>query len=188
MARQGSLRVPGGPMKTHHRSDRPDVLNLMPLIEQGGVVHVERQSISIPCEPRVFPDFGKGNCIYCGEPLPPLRRKYCCDVHGTQYRIDTHPYHVFWWDEFRRAIIKRDDFKCQKCSRQRLFGDGPRKGEVWPLCDDYEVHHILPLHCGGDEFDPENCITYCMECHIEQHRFRKLEGTGIHQTRLEEIP
>lgn len=176
-------------MTVQYRPDRPNVLELMPFLETDGYINIERQSLSIPCEPITFEDFGEGKCVYCGDPLPPLRRKYCCDEHGTQYRIDIHPYHVFYWEEFRRAIIERDNFKCQKCGEQRLFpSDHKRAGEIWEMHSDFEVHHILPLHCGGDEFDPENATTCCPKCHIEQHRFRKLEGTGISQTRLEVNP
>ena len=44
--------------------------------------------------------------------------------------------------------------------------------EKEPICqaclkdDDLEVHHILPVHAGGDELSPENLITLCHHCHF----------------------
>jgi len=29
-----------------------------------------------------------------------------------------------------------------------------------------EVHHIKPVHAGGDELDPDNLITLCRPCHF----------------------
>lgn len=44
--------------------------------------------------------------------------------------------------------------------------------EKEPICqaclkdDDLEVHHILPVHAGGDELSPDNLITLCHHCHF----------------------
>lgn len=47
-----------------------------------------------------------------------------------------------------------------------------------------EVHHVNPIHCGGEEFDENNCITLCTDCHKKKHRHRKLEGTKVKQLTL----
>ena len=43
---------------------------------------------------------------------------------------------------------------------------------VQPVCQccgrdkELEVHHIHPVHAGGDELDPTNLITFCRDCHF----------------------
>lgn len=166
--------------------EKPDYLDLGKYIDQEGVITNSRVSLLIPKTQKEYPDFGKGHCVCCGKDLPPMRRKYCSDKCGEEYRRETYPYWVYFWTNFRRAIIKRDNYKCLECGFQRVFeSEHPRAGQGWELEGDFEVHHIVPIHCGGKEFDPENCRTLCPECHIEEHRYRKLEGTGIKQTKLE---
>ncbi|MXX71922.1 MAG: HNH endonuclease [Gemmatimonadetes bacterium] len=58
------------------------------------------------------------------------------------------------WDEFRREILDRDGWRCTEC------------GRVGRL----EVDHIVQLHKGGDQWDPENCRTLCRDCHKARHR------------------
>lgn len=140
-----------------------DVLSVGKYIGQEGVIYIPRQSIRIPREVKEFPNYGKGRCVYCGKNLPPGRRKYCSDSHRRKYFLETYPYFVVHWSQFRNAIIERDHNRCWSCG-------------VTDSCEVYlEVHHIIPLHKGGAEFDPENCITLCEKCHRKKHRKRFLE-------------
>jgi 5-methylcytosine-specific restriction endonuclease McrA len=54
------------------------------------------------------------------------------------------------WPRVRREHLARQPV-CQACGRSK----------------DLEVHHIHPLHQGGQELDPANLITLCGDpCHI----------------------
>ena len=98
------------------------------------------------------------HCIICGKSLPKYRRKYCSDEClwtwlGTIAVKD--------WSIVRDLVLERDHHTCQSstcCSKENL-----------------EVHHIIPIHDGGDEFDMDNCITLCHDCHVEAHRKHKAE-------------
>lgn len=54
------------------------------------------------------------------------------------------------WPRVRRQHLAKQP-ECQACGRSK----------------DLEVHHIQPLHEGGQELDPSNLITLCGDpCHI----------------------
>ena len=54
------------------------------------------------------------------------------------------------WPRVRREHLARQPV-CQACGRSKAL----------------EVHHIQPLHEGGQELDPSNLITLCADpCHI----------------------
>ena len=75
-----------------------------------------------------------------------------------------------------KETLRRDNFTCQKCKIQ----DKTAKT--------LEVHHIIPLICGGkDELD--NLITLCSDCHHfapnhkrEFEEYMKEECTGTMTT------
>jgi 5-methylcytosine-specific restriction endonuclease McrA len=51
--------------------------------------------------------------------------------------------------KLRERIKARDHHRCQRCgSSHRL-----------------DVHHRIPLHQGGDPYDPANLETLCSDCH-----------------------
>lgn len=53
------------------------------------------------------------------------------------------------WPAWRAAHLRREP-ECQACG----------------TADDLEVHHITPVHAGGDELPPpEGMITLCRPCH-----------------------
>lgn len=54
------------------------------------------------------------------------------------------------WAAFREQIKRRDDHTCVG------VGCGATEG--------LHVHHIRPLHRGGQEFDESNCVTLCRAC------------------------
>ena len=57
------------------------------------------------------------------------------------------------WDKIRKAILKRDKYKCTNCCR------GDRV---------LHVHHITPKSEGGDEHQT-NLKTLCVSCHGRYH-------------------
>jgi len=113
-------------------------------------------------EPKKFPNHGEGNCVYCGKTLPPRRRKYCCDEHGWYYRRDIADHIKMWWPDFRDMILKRDKHICQDCEGTAVA-----------------VHHITPLYKGGDEFDEDNCISLCDDCHKRRHKKKMFEPISL---------
>jgi len=147
------------------RSREWGILEVGKYLDLPGVLVTKRQCVAIPRQPQEFPNYGKGHCVYCGSLLPPRRRKYCCDKCGMEYRIATSEYTCIWWNDFRYAIIKRDNHMCVECDSKGSYGL-------------LEVHHRIPLNKGGREFDPDNCMTLCCDCHKEKHRKRLLEPDG----------
>lgn len=73
------------------------------------------------------------------------------------------------WRKFRKRILIRDEYTCQRCKRY---------GRITPAT---EVHHIKHL----DEypelaFAPSNCIALCKGCHNMQHPEKGTKGAHIH--------
>lgn len=73
------------------------------------------------------------------------------------------------WKRFRKRILDRDDYKCQRCKR---YGK---------ITSAREVHHIKHL----DEypelaFDPKNCVSLCKACHNLQHPEKGTKSSRIH--------
>ena len=95
-------------------------------------------------------------CLWCGEPVPKGRRKYCDDWHGFYYwRKYLQP---LLWINARYLALDRAGRACEKC------------GAV----GDLEVHHIVPL----ERFEPrhnspknaqENLQVLCRPCHELTH-------------------
>ena len=54
------------------------------------------------------------------------------------------------WARVRRAVLNRDNWRCQRCGRYGRL----------------EVHHV-----DGDPSNntPDNLTTYCRGCHIRHH-------------------
>lgn len=62
------------------------------------------------------------------------------------------------WKSFRRRVMVRDEYTCQRCKRY---------GRITPA---REVHHIKHLEDFPElAFDPKNCISLCRACHNMQH-------------------
>lgn len=59
------------------------------------------------------------------------------------------------WNDYRIEIFQRDNFTCRNCGR---------RFEAKELVLD----HIIPIACGGDEFDENNLQTLCAECHLKK--------------------
>ena len=95
------------------------------------------------------------HCIICGKKLPKYKRKYCSNkCFNNWIRLL-----ILDWNTIRERVLKRDNYTCQDCG---LYD--PDKYHL-------QVHHIVPIKDGGDEFDENNCVTLCKECHLKRHRF-----------------
>jgi 5-methylcytosine-specific restriction endonuclease McrA len=90
---------------------------------------------------------------------------------------------VLDWKEFRLKAFKRDDYTCAICKKRNtntssLIGD-----------------HIIPISCGGMEFDLDNIQTLCWECNKKKTKsdmktiayHRKCEKLGIKITEQEKL-
>ena len=64
--------------------------------------------------------------------------------------------HARCWSIVRRAVLKRDGFRCVECGRARKL----------------EVDHIVPMQRepGQDPYDPNGLQSLCRGCHIEKTR------------------
>lgn len=112
-------------------------------------------------------------CEQCGDSYEKpeslaSQSRFCSDDcriewHKVTFRGENHPnwkggYEPYYgpsWSEWRRKILKRDDYTCQECGQTN---------------DSNHVHHIKPVR----EFDdPEeahfdsNLVTLCISCHSE---------------------
>ena len=54
------------------------------------------------------------------------------------------------WQRVRQLVLHRDGWRCTACAR-------PGK---------LEVHHIVPLHQGGDGYALDNLAALCRSCHF----------------------
>ena len=102
------------------------------------------------------------HCIICDKDLPKGRKKYCSDECFTNWYITIAK---FDWNVLRNEVLRRDNFTCKICRKnQELYK------EKYMIEDRIEVHHIKPIKNEGDEFDINNCITLCHQCHKEEHK------------------
>ena len=54
------------------------------------------------------------------------------------------------WQRVRQRVLNRDGWRCKRCGlRGRL-----------------EIHHVTPLHLGGDGYALDNLETLCRGCHV----------------------
>ena len=58
------------------------------------------------------------------------------------------------WGKLRRAVLRRDDYRCQAC--KKLAGARP------------EIDHVKPVEGGGALWDMDNLQTLCRDCHFNK--------------------
>ena len=77
------------------------------------------------------------------------------------------------WARTRRAVFTRDGYRCRLCGAPGRL----------------ECHHVVPLHRGGAQYDPDNCETLCRGCHIRHHRGddRRTPGRGAWLEFIQEL-
>lgn len=107
-------------------------------------------------------------CDICGSQITDRRRKHTCSNECTQKRLIREynserkaSFRGGWWNTFKGEALSRDNYTCQECGRKRYDGKG--------VNTILEVHHIIPLCCGGTN-EEENLITLCPECHKKKHK------------------
>ena len=57
------------------------------------------------------------------------------------------------WKRLRRAVLRRDGYRCQACKK---------------LAGRAEIDHVMPVEDGGAEWDMANLQTLCRDCHFKK--------------------
>ena len=122
----------------------------------------------------------KGECTWCGKPVPPRYRTWCSQVCVDAFRREHD------WPYIRTLVLARDHGVCASCGvdcvrlrrlcrmvRHREGWDAWRYlarhyGSLgWPettVRDMWEAHHIVErVRGGGNELS--NLVTVCVPCH-----------------------
>ena len=113
------------------------------------------------------------HCITCGIEFdkPDKRRAYCSQECFSKWYCSLA---VDSWARIRDQVLKRDG-GCVKCgiktgTKQEQFDkNNTSLITFYSSTVIFEVHHVKPICEGGDEFDFDNCITLCYDCHREMH-------------------
>jgi len=133
----------------------------------------------------------------------------CCD-HKCEVAFVERT--VLDWSKIRERVMARDSYTCQDCGRSRgstttifrfvrrsnfrLSQPFPKDPRRWwkfvgrsevevPL--ELEVHHIIPISEGGSEFDLNNLVTLCFDCHhLGRHGSKAPTPEEIAEKRVEE--
>lgn len=100
-----------------------------------------------------------GLCIICGKDMltKAKNRLYCSDECFNKWFSQFNP--PFLWNDIKRKVRARDNFKCVKCAKVVDEGN-------WTSV----IDHILPIALGGDEWDLTNLQTLCVECNAIKTR------------------
>ena len=85
-------------------------------------------------------------------PSPHRKRR----KRGSQFYARLDPKR---WARARQAAFARDMHRCTRC------------GSAGAL----EAHHKTPLEKGGDQYELDNLLTLCRDCHIREHNPRDPE-------------
>ena len=110
------------------------------------------------CEKSKLPEPNGTHCIICGVEFekPDRRRRYCSQKCYDDWYDKLN---INSWCDVRGQVMARDHHKCNDCDST----------------ENLEVHHIKPICEGGNEFDLDNCITLCHDCHVKAHSKLKKE-------------
>ena len=90
--------------------------------------------------------------LYCSEGCKHSCSTYRQQRYSKDHKLATsrevHP-------QLRKLVLERDNWTCQKCGST----------------DTLHCHHIDPIKNNPIESaDIDNCITFCIDCHIESHQ------------------
>ena len=142
----------------------------------------------------------EGKCGGCGKPKDDWKRSTrwkCCSVKCTTHMQEHFQY--FGWPELRMKAFERDNFTCALCRQQPIImvnnyeelSDGSikhtKEREETPTPEQYAEKlvgdHIIPIACGGAEWDINNVQTLCIDCN--KHK-TKIDAGKIARLRFKE--
>lgn len=96
----------------------------------------------------------RGTCRFCGGLVAPPRYTFCGPRCLRDFFMATD------WKRVREVVLTRDCNTCMEC------GKGPLPaGQL-------DVHHIIPVSLGGEEWALDNLETLCRDCHKVAHKAR----------------
>ncbi len=76
-----------------------------------------------------------------------------CATKKEQARDQANPHRSIYktrqWQSVRKVVLDRDGHQCVDCGSNRAL----------------EVDHVTPLKIGGQPYDVDNLVTYCLDCH-----------------------
>lgn len=112
------------------------------------------------------------HCIICEKSFekPDKRKSYCSQACFSKWYYSLA---VDSWEQIKVIVLKRDG-KCLNCGVKigTANPEWQKSSSIIKRCHRevvFEVHHIIPICEGGEEFDPDNCMTLCYDCHKEKH-------------------
>ena len=96
------------------------------------------------------------SCIYCQNPLPKRRQKYCSDLCNRRYFEEV--LEPLWWNNARDVALRRANHCCEECGQK----------------DKLEVHHLIFLEPGEKRHNSpknrqDNLIVLCRRHHEQVH-------------------
>lgn len=121
--------------------------------------------------------FPKGRCQWCGKKLIGRQRTFCAPSKeekedGRRYGYQAlstcaYKYSAYWYTmpRFRRAVLLRDNFTCQKCGARPVFKTGD--GIEHPSLGGLHVDHIHPYSKGG-RTELDNLQVLCARCNLRK--------------------
>lgn len=118
---------------------------------------------------------GPRPCRFCNRVIVPDHglgrgRDVCdyCNTHRGSFRARAHLYGVPYTHVSRKAIFKRDGWRCQLCGRKvkRRSSRSKRTGRLHPRIA--SLDHIVPLRRGGPH-EESNCQCACLECNVKKN-------------------
>jgi 5-methylcytosine-specific restriction endonuclease McrA len=114
-------------------------------------------------------------CRFCDRVIVPDHalgrgRDVCdyCNTHRGSFRARAHLYGVPYTHVSRKAIFKRDGWRCQLCGRKvkRVSRRSKITGRLHPRTA--SLDHIVPLRRGGPN-EEANCQCACLECNVRKN-------------------
>jgi 5-methylcytosine-specific restriction endonuclease McrA len=118
---------------------------------------------------------GPRPCRFCDRVIVPDHalgrgRDVCdyCNTHRGSFRARAHLYGVPYTHVSRKAIFKRDGWRCQLCGRKvkRVSKRSKMTGRLHPRTA--SLDHIVPLRRGGPH-EEANCQCACLECNVRKN-------------------
>jgi 5-methylcytosine-specific restriction endonuclease McrA len=103
-----------------------------------------------------------GACRWCGDPLPKRRRVWCSDRCAERF------WNNHWWTLARRAVKRRDKYRCTRCGHKPPGRSDPRYRAL-RATDRLEVNHIEQARGAHRRLSClhhlQNLETLCLQCH-----------------------
>jgi 5-methylcytosine-specific restriction endonuclease McrA len=109
-------------------------------------------------------------CAWCGAELPKRRRTWCSDACADAF------WKNHWWSLARRAVKRRDRYKCKRCGHKPLGRTHPQYRKTRKT-DRLEVNHIVQARGAHRSLSClhhlANLETLCLRCHNEETKAQR---------------